>query len=113
VCHFIQHFALNLVSENIKFFVLLSSLEGFVLFIHDGSLLVVLLGVSSFFERRDMPRALKGYQIILCWPQSVQCGLLVMAYLSGRIKERVAIQEKSYMLEIIKITTTGIHPGEP
>ena len=42
-----------------------------------------------------MPCALKGYQIILCWPQSVQCGLSVMAYLSGRIKERVAIQEKS------------------
>lgn len=42
-----------------------------------------------------MPRALKGYQVTLCLPQSVQCGLLVLAYLSGRIKERVAIQEES------------------
>ena len=96
VCHFIQHYALKLVSENIKFFVPLSSSEGFVVFIHDGSLLEVLVGMwAVFFERRDMPHALKGCQFILCWPQSVQGGLMVMAYLSGRIKEREAIQEKS------------------
>ena len=38
-----------------------------------------------------MPHVLVGCQVILCWSHSVQYELLVMAYLNGRIKERVAI----------------------
>lgn len=40
---------------------------------------------------------------------------VLMAFLNGRIQERVAIsgEKKTRLLEIIKITTTDRHSGEP